>query len=46
MSKKTHRNTTKFESLNYLAQGLNGDLFTKAYLTGDIKAGDRSTGKI
>ena len=36
MFKKTQMNTTKFNSTNYLSQGFIGDLFPRAYLTGNI----------
>jgi hypothetical protein len=41
MSKKTHRNTTKFETINYLAQGLNGGFIPTIDLAGKIKTGNR-----
>ena len=41
MSKKTHRNTTKLETINYLAQGLNGGFIPTIDLAGKIKTGNR-----
>ena len=37
MSKKKHRNSTKFESLKYLTQGFNGDLIHRIDLKGNNK---------